>query len=327
MTMDAEPRTALLHGWCLGLLAMWMIACGGCGSSPSSTSGPAAPTSSRYAFAQIHGKVFDTAFRPLAGVAVLIVDGSQAGASAVSDTDGRFSFSGGEYVDGIRFRASKDGYVSTTVSGPLQFPPTSADANLNITLDSVAAPLKIESGAYTLTLIADSVCADIPSELRTRSYSATVAASRDNPNWLYLVDVSGPTLGGFGFGLSVAGQDLAFTIDGPAFGEHFPSFTYLEIAGQGHTSVETSSPSSITIPFSGSFQYCVLNSEMSRTNNCYTTPADQRIAYSQCLSQNDWMVHTRRLEPLCELVSTNAPGVDMDLTRLSRRATVCDVTG
>jgi hypothetical protein len=273
---------------------MWMIACGGRGPSPSSTSGPAAPTSGRYAFTQIYGNVFDTAFRPLAGVAVGIVDGSQAGASAVSDTGGRFSFSGGEYVDGIKFRASKDGYVSTTVSVPLQFPSPSAVAYISITLESVAAPLKIEPGAYTLTLIADSACADIPSDLRTRSYSATIAASRDRPNSLYSVDVSGPTLGGFGFGIGVAGNDLAFTIDGPAFFEHLPAFTYLEIAGSGETSVNTSSTSSITIPFSGSFQYCVLKSEMSRTNNCYTTPADQRIAYSQCLSQNDRMVLTRR---------------------------------
>jgi hypothetical protein len=295
MTMDAEPRTPLLHGWCLGLFAMWLIACGGCGSSPSSTAGPAAPTPSRYAFAQIHGIVFDTTFRPLAGVSVGIVDGSQAGASAVSDTEGRFAFSGGEYVNGIRFRASKDGYVSTTVSGPLQFSPASTVAFIPIRLESVEAPVKIEAGAYTLTLIADSACADIPSELRTRSYSATINVPRDHPNWGYNVDVSGPTLGNFGgFGLGVAGHDVAFKIDGPAFNEHFPPFTYLEIFGQGHTSVETSSPSSITIPFSGNFQYCVLNSEMSRTKNCYTTPAHQRIAYAQCLSQNDLMVFTRR---------------------------------
>ena len=92
----------------------------------------------------------------------------------------------------------------------------------------------------------------------------------------------------------MAGNHLRFEIDGPAFFEHFPPFTYLEIAGSGGTSVETSTPSTISIPFSGSFEYCTLKSERGRNNNCYTTPADQKVTYSRCLSQNDQMILTRR---------------------------------
>jgi hypothetical protein len=225
---------------------------------------------------------------------VEVVDGSHAGEFAVSEAEGRFSFSQGHYVDGIRFRAAKEGYVTATLSGPLQFPWPSAVAYLNITLDSVAAPAKIEPGAYTLTVIAASTCTGIPDELRTRTYSATIGPSRDRPNTLYLVDVTGPTVAPFGFGIGVAGNDLAWTIDGPAFVEHIPPFTYLEIAGSGSTSLDASLTSTIAFPFSGSFEYCVLRSEMGRTNNCYTTPADQKVADAQCVSQGDRMVLTRR---------------------------------
>jgi hypothetical protein len=107
------------------------------------------------------------------------------------------------------------------------------------------------------------------------------------------VEVSGPSLSSFGFGIGVAGNDLRFEIDGPIFFEHIAPFAYLEIAGSGGTSADTSTVSTISIPFSGSFEYCVLKSEMGR-NNCYTTPADEKIAYAQCRSANDQMILTRR---------------------------------
>ena len=225
-------------GLVLGV-ALLAAACG------SSSPAPAALTPSPVqVFTEISGHVFDTAFSPLAGVRVEIVDGVRAGASVTSDAEGRFSFSGGQFVDGIRFRATKDGYVGATVSGPLQFPWPSAVAHLTLTLESLAPPVKIEAGDYTLALVADSACTDIPGDLRTRTYSATITPAPPSsglpPNTRYDVTVSGPFLSSFGFGIGVAGNHLRFEIDGPAFFEHFPPFTYLEIAGSGGTSVETS---------------------------------------------------------------------------------------
>jgi len=274
-------------------LAVALLA-GACGGAAPTPTAPTAPTPSQYVFTQVQGNVLDTAFRPLAGVRVEIVDGSHASEFVITDTEGRFSFSGGQYVDGIRFRAAKDGYITATVSGPLQFPWPSTVASLNISLDSVGAPTKIEPGAYTLTVIVDSACTEIPDELRRRTYSATIVPSRDHPNTLYLVDVTGPTVAPFGFGIGVAGNYLGWTIDGPAFVEHISPFTYLQIAGSGSTSLGASPTSTIEFPFSGSFEYCILRSEMGRTNNCYTTPADQRVAYSQCLSRTDQMLLARR---------------------------------
>jgi hypothetical protein len=256
------------------------------------------PSPVQYVFTEVSGHVFDTAFRPLAGVRVEIVDGGHAGASVTSDAEGRFLFTGGQFVNGIKFRATKDGYVSTSVSGPLQFPWPSAVAALTIILESLAPPVKIEAGDYTLTLVADSACTDIPSELRARTYAATITSAKPSsglpPNTHYDVAVSGSFLSPFGFGIGVAGNYLRFEIDGPAFFEHLPSFTYLEIAGSGGTFAETSTMSSISIPFSGSFEYCVLKSEMGRSNNCYTSPPEQKVTYAQCLSKNDQMILIRR---------------------------------
>jgi hypothetical protein len=182
--------------------------------------------------------------------------------------------------------------VAPTMPSPVQYVfTTEASGN-------VAPPVKIEAGDYTLTLVADSACTDIPSDLRTRTYAATITPAKPSsglsPNTHYDVAVSGSSLSPFGFGIGVAGNYLRFEIDGPAFFEHLPSFTYLEIAGSGGTFAETSAMSSISIPFSGSFEYCVLKSGMGRSNNCYTTPADQKVTYAQCLSKNDRMILMRR---------------------------------
>jgi hypothetical protein len=104
--MNWMPRES---GAIVVVASCWLAACGGFPPSPTA---PTPPTPVQYAFTQISGNVSDTAFRPVAGVRVEIVDGSEAGASVASDASGRFSFSGGTFVDATKFRASKDGYVS-----------------------------------------------------------------------------------------------------------------------------------------------------------------------------------------------------------------------
>src|SRR5262245_14381914 len=133
-----EPVMRKAKGRYSTLALGFALVAGACGSSPPAPTAPTAPSPIQYGFTEISGHVFDTAFRPLAGVTVQIVDGSQAGRSVISDAEGRFSFSGGQFVNGIRFNATKDGYVPATVSGPLQFPSPSSVAYLNITLESVA---------------------------------------------------------------------------------------------------------------------------------------------------------------------------------------------
>src|SRR5438876_453106 len=59
----------------------------------------------------MRGTVYDTAFRPLAGARVEVVDGPQAGLSTSADTKGEFSLTGA-FDDATRFRATKEGHVA-----------------------------------------------------------------------------------------------------------------------------------------------------------------------------------------------------------------------
>jgi hypothetical protein len=48
-------------------------------------------------------------------------------------------------------------------------------------LNSVNPSADIEEGAYTLTVMAASTCTNIPSDLQTRTYAATIMPSSDHP--------------------------------------------------------------------------------------------------------------------------------------------------
>src|SRR5258706_460970 len=75
--------------------------------SPIAITGP--PSGSLF----MRGTVSDTAFRPLAGVKVEVVDGPQAGLSVTSGAAGGFSLTG-IFDDATRFLATKERYVTAT---------------------------------------------------------------------------------------------------------------------------------------------------------------------------------------------------------------------
>ena len=131
---------------------------------------------------------------------------------------------------------------------------------------------------------------DLPEEIRNRTYAASVTLlSEQQLN----VDVGGRNLTPFGFALLRSGDRLQFTIDGPAFFEEFPNFAYLQIDGAADETVANLNLSTFSIPFSGSFEYCVLNSAMNRRrNNCFNTPVSQKVTYSVCQSSNHRMTFT-----------------------------------
>ena len=110
--------------------------------------------------------------------------------------------------------------------------------------------------------------AELPNELRTRTYDATIAPY-PLPSPGYDVDVRGELLSRFGFAIGVSGRTLSFEIDGPPFFERLPAFSYLMITGQGTTTVDTPPVSS-------------------------TTPEADVITYSVCASSNHQMVLKHR---------------------------------
>lgn len=282
------------------LLTAFALFIGACGHSPSGNSpvAPTVPTPVQNVVARIWGVINDTAFRPLAGVRVEIIDEPQASAPVVSDANGVFSFSGALVGATVTLRATKEGYVTATRTLDQRLFSGGNMAGIGINLEPLVPPVKIEAGDYTLTLIADSACADIPNDLRTRIYGATITPeSTVATNTQYHLTLSGPFLTPNPFlpRIGIAGNDLAFEFaeEGSLY-EHLPHFTYLQIAGAGVTSVETSPVSTISTRFGGVFEYCVLKSEMGRYSNCITSPPDQVITRSTCVSKNNQLILTRR---------------------------------
>jgi hypothetical protein len=108
---------------------------------------------------------------------VEVLDGPQAGTTASTNAKGEFVLRA--TVDAsTRFGVTKDGYVTgITTARPCD------GCLLHVWFDFVIQLLAQTvdlAGNYTLTFIADSTCTAIPSELRTRTYAATIAPA-DEP--------------------------------------------------------------------------------------------------------------------------------------------------
>ena len=144
-------------------------------SPPAASASPDAPTPAA-TITSIFGFVIDTAFRPLAGARVEVLDGPAAGTSAIADANGAVSLSG-VFDANTRFRATLDGHVAATQTWRCSVAtcpgPTRANPWLGFYLAVEAAPVDI-AGEYTLTLAADPACTDVPEHARNRRYPASV---------------------------------------------------------------------------------------------------------------------------------------------------------
>lgn len=153
-----------------GVLLVVVLAQGlaGCGGSslpstptvPSPVQQPAPPPPAPF---QVTGHVYDAADRPLEGATVEVLDGPQAGTVTTSDAAGALSLTG-TFNGATRFRASRADYVTAIKS----FSAITTFKAIGFFLDGVAAPVNI-AGDYTVTFLADSACAELPGDVRTRT--------------------------------------------------------------------------------------------------------------------------------------------------------------
>ncbi len=238
------------------LLAHGLAGCGGSGS-PSTPS--AVPTGS---VSRISGSVLDTGFRPIAGARVEVVDGPGAGASTATDAEGQFSLTG-TFDASTRFRAAKEGHVAATQAWSCGGSCPGAGQPWLAFYLAMLAPNADIAGNYTLTVIADGACADLPNEVRTRTYSATIKA-RSGPdlpaNAGFDVTLGGAAFldGLDSFRIGVAGDYLGFWLDGghnPSFVEQVTPDTYLAVSGSGAASVPVSGASTISTSLQGWIEY------------------------------------------------------------------------
>jgi hypothetical protein len=154
------------------------------------------------------------------------------------------------------------------------------------------------AGDYTLTFVADSACTDLPNELRTRTYGATImpAAGQNAPvNTSFNVALGGASfLADYtSFPIGVAGDFVRFLFghDGPGIVEQVAPNAYLEFDGLAEATVGPSPVSTISTSFDGSINYCALRSPLGSYPDCIPS---QAVAHAECHSKNHWLTLTRR---------------------------------
>jgi hypothetical protein len=222
------------------------------------------------------------------------VDGPQAGASTISNDVGRFTFAG-TFEVGTTVRVSKEGYTSATETARSNGSSNAIWAF--VLLDALARPVDLV-GNYTLTIVADSACTGIPDDVRTRSYSASIGItphSDTQSGTSLMITASGAPFASIhdGFPIGVAGGDVAFAISAGEddFGlvEKIAPGTFLAIGGFGRVSVGTGPIARIATPFSGSIDYCALQSDTAWTYEC-----NNRTAFVHCGSTQHQLILSRR---------------------------------
>jgi hypothetical protein len=241
----------------------------------------------------VSGHVSDSAFRPLRGARVEVLDGPQAGAATHTDANGQFAMTG-MFDANTRFSAELVGYVGSTQTwtdcatchGPY----------LLFRLGLPTPPVAV-AGDYTVTFVADSQCTDIPAELRSRTYTGTMAARPSSgvpPDTSFDLTLNeGTLLNGYGsISVGVAGDVITmwFGGDGPFVVEQVALNTYLGFDG-AIEAVVTPPLRSITTSFNGYVNYCALNAPMGQYYDC---SAARTVARSECYSSNHQLIVTKR---------------------------------
>lgn len=278
-----------------------VVAALGCGPRPTSTPmapspSPAPSPPSPPSYTILNGYVYDTAFRHVAGATVTLLDGAQAGASTQSNESGRFTFAG-TFVDFTTVRVSKDRYADATATARPNGSPSSALWTFPV-LDELARPVDI-AGDYSLTIVVDSACTGIPSEVRTRTYAASIRPTPDShtqpgTSLTLTVDSGSFRPDRSSFAIGVAGDEVAFIIyNGEDFGlvEKIATGTFLAIGGTARVSIGTGPVTTISTPFSGDVDYCAYQSDTAWTYQCNSGP---RAAYEHCEATNNQLTVSRR---------------------------------
>lgn len=201
-----------------------------------------------------------------------VVDGRSAGTATTTDSRGVFVLTG-EFNQAETIRVSKDGYsdASLTFASALEF-----------VLEALAPSVDL-TGDYIATLIADPTCPGLPEELRTRTYHLTVTGLGRFSGAAFLPDYNE-------IAMYISGNQVTFStqFDGyPWLVERIAENSYLGVHVVGAVLVATPI-TTISIPMSGSIQYCV-NSPMSSNFLC-----SGNQAVPKCESQNHRLILDRR---------------------------------
>jgi hypothetical protein len=241
----------------------------------------------------IIGNASDTAFRPLSGVRVEVLDGPHAGVAAVSDARGELRLAG-VFDDATRFRGSKDGYLSdTTVLDPECTACLTQSPNRHLSLAlSIDAPVVSIAGEYLLTIEADDRCTTLPEVARSRRFAVTVVPT-ERLSQRFTIRLPGAFVGYEWFGLGVAGSYLSGWLghDGPLVVEQLAPNVYVGFDGEFAATLEAPPVQVITARYDGTISYCERHTTPGSNYTC--TAADAAVM-SQCISNNHRVTLARR---------------------------------
>jgi hypothetical protein len=283
------------------MLAMGLAGCEELASPPTSPTSPApvaggpAPVAGEPQV-RVGGSVYDTAWRPVAGVTVEVLDGPSAGVTATSDALGAFSLAWAFDV-GVRFRAAKAGYVDATVTSSTPCATCSPYLTFRLAVDAPTVDLE---GRYTLTFAA--ACTDIPEYARTRTYAATI--TRDPAGSGFRVSLADATLvhdlAWEGVFVGAAGDYIAVSTGSlhgdPGLMEQVAPDAYIGFDGSGGGQMGQPGTTTLTSKFDGLIAYCEVPPGSPRpvVNGRFACPAFTSIARVECTSPNHQLTLTKR---------------------------------
>jgi hypothetical protein len=215
----------------------------------------------------MQGTVFDTAYRPLPRARIEVLDGPQAGLTAIAGARGGFSMSG-LFDETTRFQATVDGHITSTRT--LQ--PFCARCNPNWWINfelEVPEPSVNIAGDYTMTFTANNTCTMLPSEMRSRTFTATIPATSPALPALSFFQVGGATLfeDWDAISIGVAGGYVAFWLE--TLVEQIAPNTFVAFAGEAAADIDPSNLSTIELPFHGLIEYCVTSATPGRYRDCF----------------------------------------------------------
>jgi hypothetical protein len=270
------------------------VSCGH-GSSPTNPS-PSGSAISGRSYTSIAVEVEDPLHRLIQGAEVVVVDGPRAGASMVTSFYGDSRLSGP--FDGatpVTLRISRNGLVTKTQTVRLS---GFGDAAYVLLQAETTDNAQIAPGDYTLTVTPDDACVDLPAELRTRTYAATIPIPPPDSPSRYRVALAGaefvpPDIDSppGAFDLVTAGHDVGIPSPNGDFvkislEQITPSATFLMVVyDRPIASVTSSVVSALNLTVRGAFIYSETTTSArkdtqspARVASCYFSHGQLRLA-------------------------------------------------
>jgi len=235
--------------------------------------------------ADVSGVVVNPLGLAVASATVEVTDGPLSGLTTSTDADGRFTLLEVQRAGGVTLRVSKAGYTAETQSA-VPAPSNSAvrvmlwpEARSTTTLD------------YTLTLTADSACTELPSDARTRRYSATLRGDEGgkfvftmplgDADFYPTQKVMWGTSEAADLRIYVASWEVSerWMDDGPIV-ESLGGARYLAVDGTAVTRLDGPAES-LTATFEGTFSYCSKGGANPTFFECATSVVECRSSSHQ----------------------------------------------